>query len=66
MIERIKRMILRELIEKYPDADYFDRTDLTESLKDIYTAYHRPFVFIIDEWDCRIMFRLIQEASPTI
>ena len=52
MIARIKRMILRELIEKYPDADYFDRTDLTESLKDIYTAYHRPFVFIIDEWDC--------------
>ncbi len=51
LIERIKKMVLRELLECYPDVNYFDRSDLVESLKDIYAAYHEPFVFIIDEWD---------------
>ena len=52
LITRIKKMILRELLDAYPDVDYFDRYDLVESMKDIYAAYHQPFVFIIDEWDC--------------
>lgn len=52
LITRIKKMILRELLDAYPDVDYFDRSDLVESMKDIYAAYHQPFVFIIDEWDC--------------
>lgn len=52
LISRIRRMILRELLETYPDVNYFDRSDLVESLKDIYAAHHQPFVFIIDEWDC--------------
>ena len=45
-------MILRELLDAYPNVDYFDRSDLVESMKDIYAAYRQPFVFIIDEWDC--------------
>ena len=52
LIERIRKMVLRELLEQYPDVNYFDRSDLVESMKDIYAAYHQPFVFIIDEWDC--------------
>lgn len=52
LITRIKKMILRELLDAYPNVDYFDRSDLVESMKDIYAAYRQPFVFIIDEWDC--------------
>lgn len=32
--------------------DYFDDTDLAESMQDIYENTKRPFVIIIDEWDC--------------
>ena len=52
LVDRIRRLVLRELLEKYPKVDYFDRSDLVESMKDIYAAYKHPFVFIIDEWDC--------------
>ena len=52
LIGRIRKMVLRELLKQYPDVNYFDRSDLVESMKDIYAAYHQPFVFIIDEWDC--------------
>ena len=32
--------------------DYFDDTDLVESMQDIYREKKIPFVVIIDEWDC--------------
>ena len=52
MLERIKKLVLRELLIEYPDVDYFDRTDLIESMQDIYGKYRCPFIIIIDEWDC--------------
>ena len=52
MLERIKKLVLRELLVEYPDVDYFDRTDLIESMQDIYGKYRCPFIIIIDEWDC--------------
>ena len=52
MLERIKKLVLRELLVEYPDVDYFDRTDLIESMQDIYGKYRCPFIMIIDEWDC--------------
>ena len=39
--------------------DYFDDTDLVESLQDIYAATKQSFVIIIDEWDC--VFREYQQ-----
>ena len=36
VIDRVRRMLLRELKNSYPDVDYFDDTDLVESLQDIY------------------------------
>lgn len=36
----------------YPDVDYFDDTDLIESIQDVYSQKKRPFIIIIDEWDC--------------
>ena len=43
---------IRELKEEHPDVDYFDDTDLVESMQDIYREKKIPFVVIIDEWDC--------------
>lgn len=52
MVKRLKKMITRELVKEYPDADYFDREDLAQSMQDAYEVSRCPFVVIIDEWDC--------------
>lgn len=52
LIDRMKRLVLRDLKREYPDIDYFDDTDLAESMQDVYAQTKRPFVVIIDEWDC--------------
>ena len=59
VIDRVRRMLLRELKNSYPDVDYFDDTDLVESLQDIYAATKQSFIIIIDEWDC--VFREYQQ-----
>ena len=43
VIDRVRRMLLRELKNSYPDVDYFDDTDLVESLQDIYAATKQSF-----------------------
>lgn len=64
MIERIKRLVLRDLKKAYPDIDYFDDTDLAESMQDIYAETKCPFVVIIDEWDCIFReYKMNQEAQ---
>ncbi len=52
LIGRIRKIVLRDLKKAYPDVEYFDGTDLIESLQDVYEETKRPFVIIIDEWDC--------------
>ena len=52
LIERIRKLVIRELKAEYPDVDYFDETDLVECMQDIYREKKIPFVIIIDEWDC--------------
>lgn len=59
LLDRLKRLLLRELLEAYPDVTYFDKTDLIESMRDIYQYSHIPFIIIIDEWDC--IFREYKE-----
>ena len=61
LLDRFRRILLRELLRAYPDVDYFDRTDLIETLNDIYAATKRPFVIILDEWDC--IFRELREGK---
>ena len=48
----LRRSVLWELLEEYPDVRYFDKTNLTRTMQDIYNKTHNPFVVIIDEWDC--------------
>ena len=52
LLLRIKKIVIRDLKNQYPDVELFDETDLAESMQDIYTASKCPFVIIIDEWDC--------------
>ena len=64
LVDRVKKLVLRDLKREYPDVDYFDDTDLVESIQDIYETEKCPFVVIIDEWDCIFReFRQNKEAQ---
>ena len=52
MLELLRKSLLWDLLEEYPDFRYFDETNLTRTMQDIYSRTKRPFVIIIDEWDC--------------
>ncbi len=52
LLSRLRRIVLRDLLRAYPDVDYFDREDLMECMQDVYQETQRPFVIVIDEWDC--------------
>ena len=52
MLTLLKKSILWDLLEEYPDYRYFDDTNLTRTMSDVYKNTKRPFVIIIDEWDC--------------
>ena len=51
-LERLRKLVLRDVLAAYPDYDYFDTADLIETLSDVYLNTKRSFVIIIDEWDC--------------
>ena len=48
----LQKRVLRDLLKAYPEIDYFDDADLAESMADVYESTRRPFVIVIDEWDC--------------
>ena len=51
-INEIERVLLYDLIQKFPNIKFFDKTQLIRTLKDVYTGTGIPFIFIVDEWDC--------------
>ncbi len=52
MLALIRESVLWELLEEYPEYRYFDKTNLTRTMQDIYGRAKCPFIVIIDEWDC--------------
>lgn len=62
MLDRMKKLIIRELEREYPQIDYFDRDDLIQCMQDIYGETGKAFVLIIDEWDC--VLREYQDDFP--
>ncbi len=59
LLIRLQKILLRDLLQTYPDIDYFDKSDLIECMQDAYQVTKRPFVILIDEWDC--IFREYKE-----
>lgn len=52
MLDLIKKSLLWDLLEAYPEFRYFDSANLSRTLMDIYRNTQRQIVIIIDEWDC--------------
>ena len=59
MVGLIRKSVLWDILEEYPDYRYFDSTNLTRTMQDVYSKSKIPFVVIIDEWDC--VFRVLKE-----
>ena len=51
MIQLLTIRILNEFKQEY-SVTFFDETNLSLSLEDIYASSKNQFIFIIDEWDC--------------
>lgn len=61
MIERVKGGLLHDLLRYYGDIDYIDKNSLADVMTDIFAETGKPFIMIIDEWDC--IFREYQSDS---
>ena len=58
-LDRLQKLIVRDLAWAYPEVDFFDRNDLLQSLQDVYSEKKTQFVIVIDEWDA--IFREYKE-----
>ena len=61
MLNLLKSRLIRDLKRKYPD--YVEDTNLIFAMQDIYACTRRPFVILIDEWDC--LFREYKEDKDS-
>jgi len=61
MLEMLQFEIITELKEIYPDVKC--NNDLTDALHGIYAQTDRPFVILIDEWDC--LFREYKDDNES-
>ncbi|GHU40124.1 ATPase AAA [Clostridia bacterium] len=61
MLADIKDRLLYEFKEAYPDANYRNGEHLTEIMNAVYKKTKRPFVILIDEWDC--VFRILKNRE---
>ena len=52
MLAMLKKRLLFDIHNQYPDVVLFDENNLTFTMQDIYSAEKIPFVILIDEWDC--------------
>lgn len=59
MLARLIRYLVFDLKECYQQVHFRDESSLLQVMKDVFAATKRPFVILIDEWDC--LFREYQQ-----
>jgi len=52
MLDKIQKKITKEFKKEHPEISYDDENDFIQVMYDTYEATERPFVILIDEWDC--------------
>ncbi len=52
MLAMLKKYVLFDLFEQYENVRFRDENNFIQVIKDIYAKTKRPFVILIDEWDC--------------
>ncbi len=59
MLSTFCRYIIFDLTEHFPDVRLRDENNLIQVMKDIFAGTKKPFIILIDEWDC--LFREYQQ-----
>ena len=52
MIEMLQSTVAKELKRLYPEIEYVNENSFVQVMKDAYNETKRPFIILIDEWDC--------------
>jgi len=52
MLEHIKEYLVYDFKEAYPEVKYRSPDNFVQVMKDVYSFTKRPFIILIDEWDC--------------
>lgn len=52
MLSRLKEYVSFDLLDEYENVRYRDKKNFIQVMKDIHASTNRPFVILIDEWDC--------------
>ena len=50
-LETMQRLVIRDIKRAYPDVEYFNESDLIQTIEDVYSDHERQLVIVIDEWD---------------
>ena len=50
-LEKMQRLIIRDIKKTYPDVEYYSDVDLIQTIEDVYGYNDRQVVIVIDEWD---------------
>ena len=64
-LDYMQRMIIRDIKKAYPEQDYFNDTDLIQTIEDIYSENDRQVVIVIDEWDAVFRERQYDKEGQT-
>ena len=40
-LQKLNKLVVRDLAKKYPDVDYFDKDDLIQSMQDVFDETKR-------------------------
>jgi len=52
MLGKLQRQVVKELLKQYPEVEYDDVGNFIQVMKDTFRETKRPFVILLDEWDC--------------
>jgi len=52
MLQKLQSKITKELQKVYPEIEFDDDSDFTDIMFETYAASEKPFIILIDEWDC--------------
>jgi len=52
MVQELRLTLTDELVDKYPDVRYRKKSKFIQVMRDVYRETKRPFIILIDEWDC--------------
>ena len=60
-LAKLQKLLGRDIQRCYPEADYFDTSDLLQTMLDAYEFSGTQFVIVIDEWDA--IFRVRKQDA---